>query len=79
MADARGYGDLKVATLAAVDEELAPLRERYAELRPDIAALEEVLARGAARASELAAETLADVREAMGVGIPRAVQSKSAH
>ncbi|MDO9356153.1 MAG: tryptophan--tRNA ligase [Solirubrobacteraceae bacterium] len=72
MADARGYGDLKMAALTAVDEELAPLRERYAELRPDVAALEAALAQGAARATELAAGTLADVREAMGVGVPRA-------
>jgi tryptophanyl-tRNA synthetase len=72
MADARGYGDLKMAALAAVDEELAPLRERYAELRPDEAALEAALAQGAARATELASATLADVREAMGVGVPRA-------
>ena len=73
MSDARGYGDLKVAALQAVDAELAPLRERYAELRPDEAALEAALAIGAARASEIAAEVLADVREALGVGVPRGV------
>ncbi len=78
LAGARGYGDLKMATLEAVDAELAPIRERYAELRPDVAAIEEALARGAARASEIAEDTLADVREAMGVGVPRAVQAKAA-
>ncbi len=71
MADARGYGDLKVAALEAVDAELAPLRERYAELRADEAALEASLAVGAARASEIASEVLSDVREALGVGVPR--------
>lgn len=76
MAGARGYGDLKMAAHAAVDEELAPLRERYAELRPDIDGLERVLAAGAARATELAEETLADVREALGVGVPRAVAAR---
>lgn len=75
LADARGYGDLKVAALEAVDTELAPLRERYAELRPDEAALEEALAAGAARATEIAAATLADVREALGVGVPRGVRT----
>ena len=75
MADARGYGDLKMATLAAVDAELAPIRDRYAELRPDVSALEDVLARGPARASELAEETLIDVREAMGIGVPRSVKA----
>ena len=46
MADARGYGDLKAAAAEAVIAELAPVRERYAELRPDEAALEAILARG---------------------------------
>ena len=50
---------------------LAPVRERYEELRPDEDALEEVLAAGADRARAIAAGTLADVRAAMGVG-PRA-------
>ena len=71
LADARGYGDLKMAALTAVDEELAPLRARYAELRPDEDALEDALARGAARAREITEATLIDLREAMGVGVPR--------
>ena len=68
MASARGYGDLKAAAAEAVIAELAPIRERYAELRPDEAALEATLARGAERAREIAAATLADVRAAMAVG-----------
>lgn len=76
MAGARGYGDLKIAALAAVDEELAPLRERYAALRPDEAELERVLAAGAERARALAEATLTDVREALGVGVPRAVAAR---
>jgi tryptophanyl-tRNA synthetase len=71
MADARGYGELKAAVAQAVVEMLAPVRERYVQLRADEPALEEVLAAGAARARALAAETLADVRERMGVGPPR--------
>jgi tryptophanyl-tRNA synthetase len=71
MATARGYGDLKAATAQAVAEMLAPVRERYAELRPDEAALEAALAAGAEKARALARATLADVREAMGVGPPR--------
>ena len=67
---ARGYGDLKAATAAAVVALLAPVRERYAALRGDEAGLEAVLARGAERARELAGETLRDVRAAMGVGPP---------
>jgi tryptophanyl-tRNA synthetase len=68
MRSARGYGDLKAATAAAVVEMLAPVRERYADLRADEAALEAILAAGAEKAHAMASETLADVREAMGVG-----------
>jgi tryptophanyl-tRNA synthetase len=71
LVDARGYGDLKAAVARATIEYLAPVRERYAELRAAEDALEAVLAGGATRAREIAASTLADVREAMGVGAPR--------
>jgi tryptophanyl-tRNA synthetase len=66
MQSARGYGDLKAATAQAVVEMLAPLRERYAELRPDEAQLEAILAEGAEKARAMAGETLVDVRKAMG-------------
>jgi tryptophanyl-tRNA synthetase len=65
------YGDLKTAVAAAVVDYLAPVRERYEDLRADEAALESVLDAGAQRARAIAAETLADVRERMGVGAPR--------
>jgi tryptophanyl-tRNA synthetase len=68
MASARGYGDLKVATAQAVVEMLAPVRERYGELRGDEQGLESILAAGAEKARAMARETLADVRAAMGVG-----------
>jgi tryptophanyl-tRNA synthetase len=66
-----GYGDFKRAVAEAVVELLAPVRERYAELRPDQAALEEALAAGAEKARALAAPTLAAVRDRMGIGAPR--------
>ncbi len=69
--DARGYGDLKLTAAAAITELLAPVRERYAELRADEARLEDVLEAGAAKARALAAPVLADVRAAMGVGPTR--------
>jgi tryptophanyl-tRNA synthetase len=65
------YGDFKVAVGEEVAEWLRPVRERYAELRPDEAALEDMLAAGAEKARAMAAETLADVREVMGVAAPR--------
>ncbi len=68
LTDARGYGDLKAATAAAVIELLAPVRERYEALRADESALEATLAAGAEKARSMAGTTLADVREAMGVG-----------
>jgi tryptophanyl-tRNA synthetase len=66
MRSARGYGDLKVATAAAVVEMLAPVRERYAELRGDEEWLEAILAEGAEKARAMASETLAEVKAAMG-------------
>ncbi|MGA9874356.1 MAG: tryptophan--tRNA ligase [Solirubrobacteraceae bacterium] len=71
MRDARGYGDLKMAVAEAVVEMLAPVRERYIELRADESALEAVLADGAESARAIASQTLVDVRECMGVGPPR--------
>jgi tryptophanyl-tRNA synthetase len=62
------YGDFKAAVGEAVVDYLTPVRERYAALRADPAAIEEILAAGADRARALASETLADVRERMGVG-----------
>jgi tryptophanyl-tRNA synthetase len=65
---ARGYGDLKLAAAEAIVALLAPVRERYAEIRADEDRLELVLRQGAAKARALAAPVLADVRAAMGVG-----------
>jgi tryptophanyl-tRNA synthetase len=63
-----GYGDFKAAVAEGVAGLLAPVRERYAELRPDEAALEASLAAGAEKARAIATRTLADVRERMGIG-----------
>ncbi len=70
LAQAR-YGELKAAVATAVVDYLAPVRERYERLRADEDALEQILSDGAVRAETIAAETLADVRERMGVGGPR--------
>jgi tryptophanyl-tRNA synthetase len=65
------YGDFKKTVAAEVVAYLAPVRERYTALRADESALEAILENGAGRAREIAAHTLADVRERMGVGRPR--------
>ncbi len=63
-----GYGALKGAVGTEVAAWLAPVRERYAAIRADEAALEATLAAGADKARAIASATLADVRAAMGVG-----------
>jgi tryptophanyl-tRNA synthetase len=69
--DGSGYGDFKAAVADAVVDYLAPVRERYAELRPDEGAIEQTLATGADKARAIAADTLADVRSAIGIGPAR--------
>jgi tryptophanyl-tRNA synthetase len=54
-----------------VIEMLAPVRERYEELRAAEAALQAMLAAGAEKARAIAADTVADARDVMGVGPPR--------
>lgn len=65
------YGDLKVAVAEAVVQYLAPVRERYNELRPDEKRIEEALATGAAKARTIAQRTIDEVWDKMGVGAPR--------
>jgi tryptophanyl-tRNA synthetase len=62
------YGELKAAVGDAVADWLAPVRDRYGELRGDDSALEDLLAAGAEKARAIASGVVADVREAMGVG-----------
>jgi tryptophanyl-tRNA synthetase len=62
-----GYGDFKGAVAETIVSTLGPIRERYLELAADPAGLEAVLSDGAAKARELAEETMRDVRAAMGV------------
>jgi tryptophanyl-tRNA synthetase len=66
--DGSGYGAFKQAVAEAVVEYLAPVRERYGELRADEPELERILAGGAQKAHAIASDTLVDVRKAMGVG-----------
>jgi tryptophanyl-tRNA synthetase len=66
--EGQGYGAFKEAVGDAVVELLAPVRERYLELRGDGQALEATLQEGADRARAIASGTLAEVRTAMGVG-----------
>jgi tryptophanyl-tRNA synthetase len=69
--DGSGYGSFKQAVADAVVGYLAPVRERYRELRADEEALEQVLEAGAEKARVIAGRTLRDVRGRMGVGAVR--------
>ena len=62
----RGYGDFKKDLAEVVVEFVSPFQARYAELMADPAGLDALLAKGAARAREVASDTLASVRERVG-------------
>jgi tryptophanyl-tRNA synthetase len=68
--DGSGYGRFKEVVGEEVAAFLAPVRERYAELRPDESALQGALREGAERARAIAERTMTRVRERMGVGAP---------
>ena len=72
--DGSGYGIFKQAVADAVVEFLAPVRERFRELRADEDELERLLAEGAEKAHAIASNTLLEVRAAMGVGPVRPPQ-----
>lgn len=61
-----GYGDLKEAVVEAVLDFVVPFQERVHGFLADPAALDAVLSRGAERAREIAAETLATVYDNIG-------------
>ena len=65
-ASAPGYAGFKQDVGEAVIELLAPVRERYGQVREDETALGEVLAEGAEKARTLASKTLRAARERMG-------------
>jgi tryptophanyl-tRNA synthetase len=66
--EGKGYGDLKKAVVEAILGTLGPIQARYRELAADPAELDALLARGAERARERAAATLARAQQALGVG-----------
>jgi tryptophanyl-tRNA synthetase len=67
-AGASGYAEFKQAVGDAAVTSLAPVRERYEEIRPDQQALETILATGAEKARAIASQTVAIARDRMGLG-----------
>jgi tryptophanyl-tRNA synthetase len=62
-----GYGEAKQALLAKIDAYFAPARAKRAALAQDPATVEDVLRTGGQRARARAQETLALVRDAVGI------------
>lgn len=62
----QGFGQFKPALAEVMVAALAPINARFAALRQDSAAIDAVLAKGAARASAIAEPVLADVHRAVG-------------
>jgi tryptophanyl-tRNA synthetase len=69
-ADLRGglaWGEAKERLNERIERELAPMRERYADLMAHPERIEEILLEGARKARALAAPLLAQLREAVGL------------
>ena len=68
--DGRGYGAFKEEVAEAIVALLDPIRLRYGELRGDPGELQSVLAKGAAKATGIAAETLTLAYDRVGFVAP---------
>jgi tryptophanyl-tRNA synthetase len=64
--DGKGYGHLKQTVGEAVAQSLAPYQEKHARLMSDIAHLDDIAAKGAAKAAEMAEATISKVKKAIG-------------
>jgi tryptophanyl-tRNA synthetase len=62
-----GCLDCKQPVIDAINAELKPIRERAAQLEEDPAVVRNIIQDGCEKASDLADETMRDVREAMGL------------
>jgi tryptophanyl-tRNA synthetase len=64
-----GLGDVKVKKFLnnVIQDELAPIRERRKKYEADIPAVYQMLKEGSRKAEEVAAQTLADVKQAMKI------------
>jgi tryptophanyl-tRNA synthetase len=62
-----GYGDFKKQLFEKVWEYFAPMRKRREEILKDKSYIDDVLARGAKRANEIADQVMKRVREAVGL------------
>lgn len=72
-----GWGDAKNRLCERIEQELAPMRERYAQLMAKPQRIEEILQAGAAKARKLSAPFMGQLRAA--VGLRQAAQGASHH
>ncbi len=63
----KGFGDFKPALADLAVSKLAPIRDRYEELRDDVTAIDAILIDGAQRAGQLAKPTLDSAYQALGL------------
>ncbi len=70
-ADARGYGDLKKRVAEVTIAVLQPIQVRYHQLMDDPAELDRLLAVGAAQASAVANAKVDQMKEIMGLVLPK--------
>lgn len=61
------YGDLKAGLAEAIFAELKPIQQKRKELEADREKLDRIIREGVEKAGVVAAETLAEVKEAMGL------------
>lgn len=80
-AEGIGWGDAKQRLLARIEEQVAPLREQYAQLIARPAQLEEILQEGARKARDITVPLLDGLQRAVGLGTfaaPRAAAAPKA-
>ena len=65
--DNRGYGDFKMAVANTVAQKLKPVQEKYKQILEDKEYLEKIYTKGAENARKIAAKTLEDVKNKIGI------------
>ena len=66
--EGKGYGDFKAALTERLVATLAPIQERHRELMNDLPTLESMLKQGADQVRPMAAATLQEIKDVVGLG-----------
>lgn len=65
------YGDVKNELAEAIFAEIKPIQDKRKEIENDLGELDRIIEQGASKAREIAAETVSQVKEAMGLSPAR--------